>query len=51
MSDERIRSITWRDYKRKTFGEHLPIMGEHYDNIVALDADLGKVTKILVSED
>ena len=31
---------------REAFGEHLPIMGEHYDNIVALDADLGKATKI-----
>ena len=31
---------------REAFGEHLPIMGERYDNIVALDADLGKATKI-----
>ena len=31
---------------REAFGEHLPVMGEHYDNIVALDADLGKATKI-----
>ena len=31
---------------REAFGEHLPVIGEHYDNIVALDADLGKATKI-----
>jgi len=31
---------------REAFGEHLPVMGEHHDNIVALDADLGKATKI-----
>ena len=31
---------------REAFGEHLPVMGEKYDNIVALDADLGKATKI-----
>ena len=31
---------------REAFGNHLPVMGEKYDNIVALDADLGKATKI-----
>ena len=31
---------------REAFGEHLPIMGERHNNIVALDADLGKATKI-----
>ena len=31
---------------REAFGEHLPVMGEKYDNIVALEADLGKATKI-----
>jgi transketolase len=31
---------------REAFGEHLPIMGEKHKNIVALDADLGKATKI-----
>jgi len=31
---------------REAFGEHLPVMGEKYGNIVALDADLGKATKI-----
>ena len=31
---------------REAFGNHLPIMGDKYDNIVALDADLGKATKI-----
>jgi len=31
---------------REAFGEHLPVMGDIYDNIVALDADLGKATKI-----
>ena len=31
---------------REAFGEHLPVMGEKYNNIVALDADLGKATKI-----
>jgi transketolase len=31
---------------REAFGEHLPIMGEKHSNIVALDADLGKATKI-----
>ena len=31
---------------REAFREHLPVMGEKYDNIVALDADLGKATKI-----
>ena len=31
---------------REAYGEHLPVMGEKYDNIVALDADLGKATKI-----
>jgi transketolase len=32
---------------REAFGEHLPVMGEKYNNIVALDADLGKATKIV----
>ena len=31
---------------REAFGNHLPIMGNNYDDIVALDADLGKATKI-----
>ena len=31
---------------RDAFGNHLPLMGDKYDNIVALDADLGKATKI-----
>jgi transketolase len=31
---------------REAFGEHLPVMGEKYNNIVALDADLGGATKI-----
>ena len=31
---------------RDAFGSHLPLMGDKYDNIVALDADLGKATKI-----
>jgi transketolase len=31
---------------REAFGSHLPLMGDRYDNIVALDADLGKATKI-----
>ena len=31
---------------REAFGNHLPVMGDKYDNIVALDADLGKATKI-----
>ena len=31
---------------REAFGEHLPVMGEKYRDIVALDADLGKATKI-----
>ena len=31
---------------REAFGEHLPVMGEKHENIVALDADLGKATKI-----
>ena len=31
---------------REAFGEHLPVMGEKHDNIVALDAALGKATKI-----
>ena len=31
---------------RDAFGSHLPVMGDKYDNIVALDADLGKATKI-----
>ena len=31
---------------REAFGEHLPVMGEKHNDIVALDADLGKATKI-----
>ena len=31
---------------REAFGSHLPVMGEKYNNIVALDGDLGKATKI-----
>ena len=31
---------------REAFGEHLPVMGEKHDNIVALDAELGNATKI-----
>ena len=31
---------------RDAFGKHLPIMGKKHKNIVALDADLGKATKI-----
>ena len=31
---------------REAFGEHLPVMGEKHHDIVALDADLGKATKI-----
>ena len=31
---------------RDAFGNHFPVMGDKYDNIVALDADLGKATKI-----
>ena len=31
---------------REAFGEHLPVMGDKHNNIVALDADLGKATKI-----
>ena len=31
---------------REAFGEHLPVMGEKHNNIVALDADLGGATKI-----
>jgi transketolase len=31
---------------REAFGEHLPVMGEKHKNIVALNADLGKATKI-----
>ena len=31
---------------REAFGEHLPVMGEKHNYIVALDADLGKATKI-----
>ena len=31
---------------REAFGYQLPLMGDKYDNIVALDADLGKATKI-----
>ena len=31
---------------REAFGNHLPLMGEKYDTIVAVDADLGKATKI-----
>ena len=39
------------DFKKKRlFGEHLPIMGEHYDNIDTLEPDLSGGTKILVSE-
>jgi len=32
---------------RDGFGDALMEMGEHYDNILALDADLGGATKIL----
>ena len=31
---------------REAFQDHLPVMGTEYDNVVALDADLGKATKI-----
>ena len=31
---------------REAFGNHLPVMGDKYNNIVALDADLGEATKI-----
>jgi len=31
---------------REAFGDCLPVMGEKHNNIVALDADLGKATKI-----
>ena len=31
---------------REAFGEHLPVMGEKHRDIVALDADLGKATKV-----
>ena len=31
---------------RDAFGEHLPLMGEKHKDIIALDADLGKATKI-----
>ena len=31
---------------REAFQDHLPVMGNEYDNVVALDADLGKATKI-----
>jgi len=31
---------------RDAFGHQLALMGEKYDNIIALDADLGKATKI-----
>jgi len=31
---------------RDALGYQLPIMGDKYDNIIALDADLGKATKI-----
>jgi len=31
---------------RDAFGHQLPLMGDKYKNIVALDADLGKATKI-----
>ncbi len=31
---------------REALGDYLPVMGDKYDNIVALDADLGKATKI-----
>ncbi len=36
---------------REAFGEHLPTMGEKHNNIVALDADLGKATKIASFKD
>ena len=36
---------------REAFGSHLPLMGDKYDNIVALDADLGKATKIASFEE
>ena len=31
---------------REAFQDHLPVMGSEYKNVVALDADLGKATKI-----
>ena len=31
---------------RDAFGDHLPLMGEKHKDIIALDADLGKSTKI-----
>ena len=31
---------------REAFGYQLPLMGDKYNNIIALDADLGKATKI-----
>ena len=31
---------------RDAFGDHLPLMGEKHKDIIALDADLGKATKI-----
>lgn len=31
---------------RDALGQHLPIMGMSHDNIVVLDADLGKATKL-----
>ncbi len=36
---------------RDAFGYQLPLMGDKYDNIVALDADLGKATKIASFKD
>jgi len=30
---------------REAFGNHLPLMGDKYDNIVALDADLVKLPR------
>src|SRR5688500_2826993 len=31
---------------RDALGDRLPLMGEKHDNIVVLDADLGKATKL-----
>jgi transketolase len=36
---------------REAFGSHLPMMGEKHKDIVALDADLGKATKIASFKD
>ena len=36
---------------RDALGYQLPLMGDKYDNIVALDADLGKATKIASFKD